>query len=144
MIPEGKLIRKELAFRALELNDDVKLTKKSLVRWLALSLGIVSARESRRTAIDLLECLLNFHLNEQRAPTASEIINELSKLGHKEKAIRYHLLQLQKRGLVRREKRCYELGLAQNFDEFKSDCEKELEDILEKIREALSALRAKY
>ena len=104
MIPESKYIENEITVRKMRVSGDVLLTRKSMVRWLALSLGLISPNESRQMMIDLLDVLLTFHFKGEE-PTSSEIIGALKKkkkeLGEKnEKAVRYHLTQLVKKGIL--------------------------------------------
>ena len=40
MIPESRLIRSEITIRDMALPEDVLLARKSLIRWIALSLGV--------------------------------------------------------------------------------------------------------
>lgn len=111
MIPEGKLVKSELVLRDMHLPDDVKLTKKSLVRWIALSLGLISPNESRTILLDVLECLLNFHINKVQ-PTTKEMIDELAKGGVQadEKSVYYHLLRMKEIGLIGRKDGKYFFG----------------------------------
>ena len=101
MLPEGKLVRGELLIRELALPEDVKLTKKSLVRWVALSLGLISPNESRTILLDVLEALINFHIKKIQ-PTTKDIINELARMGVEadEKTVYYHLLRMKEAGVV--------------------------------------------
>lgn len=101
MLPEGKLVKSELLLREMKLPEDVKLTRKSLVRWLALSLGLISPNESRTILLDVLEALINFHLKKIQ-PTTKEIIEELRKNGGQadEKSVYYHLLRMKRDGLI--------------------------------------------
>ena len=62
MIPESKLIKSELTIRELALPEDVLLARKSLIRWVALSLGMIHPNESRRLLLDILEVLFEFHI----------------------------------------------------------------------------------
>ena len=104
MIPESKLIRSELIIRELALTDDVMLARKSLVRWLALSLGLISPNESRRLLIDTLDILLLFH-GKNQPPTSKDVIAELhSSAGNEDppsdKAVYYHLKRLVDGGVI--------------------------------------------
>lgn len=101
MLPEGKLIKGELLLRDMSLSDDVKLTKKSLVRWIALSLGLISPNESRTILLDVLEALINFHIKKMQ-PTTKEIIEELKAMNVQadEKSVYYHLLRMKEAGLI--------------------------------------------
>ncbi len=111
MLPEGKLVRGEFALREMGLPEDVKLTKKSLVRWIALSLGLISPNESRTISLDVLEALINFHIKKAQ-PTTKEIMEELSGMGVQadEKSVYYHLLKMKDAGLIGRRDGKYFFG----------------------------------
>ena len=112
MIPESRLIRSELTLRELSLPDDVLLARKSLIRWLALSLGMILPNESRRLLLDILEVLFEAHVKGE-SPTTKDIMLSLKKLTKKEpnaKAVYYHLLRLKELGLLSRKKGRYQLG----------------------------------
>jgi len=112
MIPESRLIRSEMTLRELSLPDDVLLARKSLIRWVALSLGMILPNESRRLLLDILEVLFGFHIKKE-APTTKDIIAGLEKLTKAEqnpKAVYYHLQRLQNLGFLTRKKGRYYLG----------------------------------
>jgi DNA-binding transcriptional ArsR family regulator len=112
MIPESRLIRSEMTLRDLALPDDVLLARKSLIRWIALSLGLIMPNESRRLLLDILEALIEYHLRNE-APTTRDIIarvGELTKEKQNEKAVYYHLLRLKNMGFLTRRKGRYYLG----------------------------------
>ncbi len=100
-MPESRLIRSETIIRDMQLTEEVKMTRNSLVRWLALSTGLISPKESRRNMIQVLEALLYFSF-EGREPDVQEILERINEGSHKtnEKALRYHLLVLKKKGLL--------------------------------------------
>lgn len=112
MIPESRLIRSELTIRELALPDEVLLARKSLIRWVALSLGMILPNESRRLLLDILEALFECHMKEE-APTTKDIIARLEEQsGEKQnpKAVYYHLQRLKDFGLLTRKKGRYYLG----------------------------------
>ncbi len=116
MLPESKLIRSELTVRELALPDEVLLARKSLVRWLALSLGLIMPNESRKLLLDILEVLLEFHVKEQ-SPTTRDVLARLEEAtGEKPnaKAVYYHLLRLKNAGILERVKGRYRLGDGDN------------------------------
>lgn len=108
MIPEAKLIRNELIIRDLSLPEDVKLARKSLIRWIALSLGLIYPNESRQLLLEILDALFYFHAKKEQ-PTTEQIIAKLDD-GKAEadrvypKAVYYHLLKLKEMGLINRKK----------------------------------------
>ncbi len=101
-LPESKLIKSEITLRDMDLNDEVKMTRKSLVRWLALSLGIISKNESRQSVLNVLEALLYYHLKEKKEPNYQDLADYFSKnnIEMNEKTVRYHLTQLRKMGVI--------------------------------------------
>ena len=101
-LPEAKLIRSEILLRDMQLTDDVKMARKSLVRWLALSLGLITPKESRQSVLQLLEALLFYHLKEGREPNYQDIQDFLKtqNVEMNEKTVRYHLTQLKKAGVI--------------------------------------------
>jgi len=112
MIPESRLIRSELTIRELSLPDDVLLARKSLIRWLALSLGMILPNESRRLLLDILEVLFEAHVKGE-TPTTKDIMARLKEITKEEpnaKAVYYHLLRLKELGLLTRKKGRYQLG----------------------------------
>lgn len=117
-MPESKLIREECLIRNLQFSEDVKLTRKGLIRWLALSLGLISPNETRAGLLDVLEALLYFHFQRKNGGDDPNIHQLLEKIGEikkgriNPKAVRYHLLQLKKLGLIESRKRKYRFVLA--------------------------------
>jgi len=112
MIPESKLIKSEIVVRDMSLPDEVKLTKKSLLRWVALSLGLISPNESRQILLDVLDALVYFHAKKE-SPTTTELLERLKKTSKEkfhEKTLYYHLLKMKEAGLVSRSKGKYSLG----------------------------------
>ena len=112
MLPESSLIKSELLVREMALNDEVKLARKSLLRWIALSLGLIMPNESRRLILDLVETLIYFHAKKEQ-PTTSQIISKMEEMTGKKqnpKAVYYHLLKLKESGLISRKKGSYFFG----------------------------------
>ncbi|MBD3390351.1 hypothetical protein GF415_05390 [Candidatus Micrarchaeota archaeon] len=109
MIPEAELIKNEMVLRNMALTDDVRLTRKSLVRWVALSLGLISPNESRTIVIDVLDVLLKEFVHGKK-PTTKEIYEKVSKKRKEsvsDKTVYYHLQRLANKGLIQREKGQY-------------------------------------
>ncbi len=117
-MPESALIRGECLVRDLQFNEEVRLTRKGLVRWLALSLGLISPNESRIGLLEVLEALLFFHYESRRThsePDIHQLLAKVKEIRRKEpnpKAVRYHLLQLKKLGIIETKKRKYRFVLA--------------------------------
>jgi hypothetical protein len=117
-IPEAQYVRRSVTIRDMDLPQDVLLTKQSLLRWVALSLGVLSESESRSTVVPVLDALLYFQIQKQRDPTVEELKEYLDKeqwgmrgkeeeQSIPEKAIRYHLGKLRNAGVVEMKKRKY-------------------------------------
>jgi predicted transcriptional regulator len=144
MIPEAGLIKRELVVRNMALTDDVRLTRKSLVRWIALSLGLISPNESRTIAIDVLDVLLREFAQGKR-PTTKEIYE---KVGRKrkdpvsEKTVYYHLQRLAGMGLIQREKGQYFISKEKEGlrEAVKKVYEKEFEEAFGNIGKALDSV----
>ncbi len=149
MIPESRLIRSELTVRELSLPDDVLLAKKSLIRWIALSMGMILPNESRRLLLDVLEALFEFHVKND-APTTRDILARLKELTKEEpnpKAVYYHLLKLKEAGILTRKKGRYYLGEGEgkNLREtFRSIFSRKTDDAFMNIGRALDKLESGY
>lgn len=126
MIPESRLINSELTIRELALPEDVLLARKSLIRWIALSLGMIAPNESRTLLLDILDVVLECHIRNEQ-PTTKDIIAKLEKKTKNKqnaKAIYYHLQRLKDGGILTRKKGRYYLG---------DGDEKNLKEIFQKI-----------
>ena len=151
-MPESELIRGECLVRELQLREDVRLTRKGLVRWLALSLGLISPKESRTGLLEVLEALLFFHYRRRETKCDPDIhqllekIKEIRKGEPNPKAVRYHLLQLKRLGIIETKKRRYRFVLApmqedEDLAESLSHVYRQRMDAaFEKMRRALSLL----
>lgn len=147
-MPEAKLIRSEIIIRDMQLTDDVKMTRNSLVRWLALATGFISPNESRRGAIALLDAMLGFSF-EGKEPDVHELLERIEENGHKlnEKALRYHLLVLRKKGLLERNKGKYRFAVPPSASDnevatsFEHAYKKKSEESFARIKEALVLLK---
>ncbi len=150
-LPESELIRSEIVLRDMQFLSEVKLAKKSLVRWLALSLGLISPNESRTLILDILEALFGFHFKSHE-PTMHEIISSVAKINPKSnhKAVRYHIGQLKKQGILSRTKGRYRFSLSslQESRDLTSALEhlylEQAKSAFAKIRKAILALEHAY
>jgi hypothetical protein len=127
MIPESKYIQNEFMIRDLIINSEIKLAKKSMIRWLALSLGLVYPNESRTFILDILEVLMYAHIKKERLsfPQIYERVCRVSGKNPCEKSVYYHLLKLKETGFVKNRKKEYflteeELTLAEFLNNFYS------------------------
>lgn len=102
MLNEAKLVERELTLRNLQINKEVMETRRSIVRWLALSIGVISPGESRLTAVSVLDALLYFSFKEKRDPDVPEMVDYITRSWGpiNEKTLRYHLLQLKKMNIA--------------------------------------------
>ncbi len=124
MLPEAKMIRSEMVLREMALTSDVKLTKKSLVRWLALSLGLISPKESRDSLLAVLEVLISAHFANEQLTTKQIIERATSEKPLDEKTVYYHLQRLVNSGLITRNKGMYYFG---------DDTEKDLGKVIKNV-----------
>jgi len=149
MIPEAKLIKSEMVIRELALPDDVLLARKSMVRWLALSLGLIMPNESRTLLLDIFDALLEFHASKEK-PTTKEIIERLEKTsGEKQnpKAVYYHLQRLTGMGMITRKKGeyCFGDGNGENLSEiFRDFYRSRTDSTFSNIEKALKRLENSY
>lgn len=99
---ESSLIEGELTLRKMRLTKEVLETKRSALRWLALSLGIINPGESRLSAVAVLDAMLNFQFNKKHDPKVPELLDYISSRWEpmNEKTLRYHLLRMKKMGLI--------------------------------------------
>ncbi len=109
---ESKLIEREITVRSLVLTKEVTETRRSLIRWLALSMGVINPGESRLGALSVLDSILYFQFNQKKDPTVNELMEYIGKTWEpiNEKTLRYHLLQLNKANIVRHAKGQYFLA----------------------------------
>ncbi|MFH0817860.1 MAG: hypothetical protein V1909_04465 [Candidatus Micrarchaeota archaeon] len=147
-MPEAKLIRSETLIREMQLTEEVKMTRNSLVRWLALATGLISPNESRRNMIFLLDALLYFSF-EGKEPDVHELVERINENGGKtnEKALRYHLLVLKKKGLLDRSRGKYKFAVPPTAPDrevatsFEYVYRKRSEESFARVREAISILK---
>ncbi|MBN3037329.1 MAG: hypothetical protein JW834_02695 [Candidatus Diapherotrites archaeon] len=147
MIPESELIDGTYVLRDMRLTNEVRLTKQSLLRWLALALGLLSPEESRMGFVPVMDAFLSFQLAESRSPTVKDLAERSQQ---PEKAVRYHMNRLVSTGLVRCDKRRYcfvrdsasdALNLPKAFREHYSD---RLVKSASTVESALSELQRAY
>lgn len=149
MIPESRLIQSELTIRELSLPEDVLLARKSLLRWLALSLGMIAPNESRTLLLDIIDVLFEFHVKGE-PPTTKDIVARLEQKSESKqnpKAIYYHLQRLQNAGVLTRKKGRYYIGDGEekNLREvFRKLYTKKTDDAFSKIGKALEKLESSY
>lgn len=117
--PEAELLRGELNLRKLDLPQSVTMTKRSLLRWVCLSIGIVSEKESRRIGIEVIDALFYFLFSEKKKPTAEQIkkyLEEKKDIKTSERLVRYHLQKLIDMHIIERKGGCYCINAAPNAE----------------------------
>ncbi len=99
---ESELIQKEITLRNVRLTDEVLQTRRSSIRWLALSLGILNPGESRQSSLAVLDALVHFQFVKKSDPGVREMTGYIAESWGKinEKTLRYHLLRMKKMGLI--------------------------------------------
>ena len=117
---ESKLIERDITVRNLVLTKEVTETRRSLIRWLALSMGVINPGESRLGALSVLDSILYFQFNQKKDPTVSEMMEYIGKTWEpiNEKTLRYHLLQLNKSNIVRHAKGQYFLAQPEGGEKY--------------------------
>lgn len=111
--PESELVRTTFIIRKMDFPPSVQMTKRSMLRWFALSFGLISEQESRTTVLDVLDGLFYYLLTKQYNPTTKEIQTYvLDKADKKisEKLTRYHLNRLMDVNLILRKRNRYYLN----------------------------------
>lgn len=101
-LSEAELIESELTIRNLRLSREVLDTRRSAVRWLALSLGILNPGESRLSSLAVLDSLIYYQFLKKQDPSVKDLIEYINKNWEpiNEKTLRYHLLRMKKMGFV--------------------------------------------
>jgi len=108
--PESELVRRTFIIREMDLPPQVQLTRRSMLRWFALSFGLISEKESRSTVLEVLDALFHFQFQKRSDPTALEVIKYIKEKHSKvvsEKLLRYHLNRLIQLNLLQRKANHY-------------------------------------
>jgi len=111
--PESELVRKTFTLKKMDLPPSVQLTKRSLIRWFALSFGLISEKESRDTVLNVLDALFHFLLAKKQNPSTLDIQAYIDGKYHQkisEKLLRYHLNRLIAIELLQRKQNRYFLN----------------------------------
>jgi len=153
-MPESSLIRQEHVVRDMQLLGEVKLTRRALVRYLSLSLGLISPNETRTLMLDIFEGLLKAHFagEEPDIHRLMDLINSVRKKDDpaQVKAVRYHLHQLKERGILARKAGRYKFSLPPMAEN--NDLGEALQylyltntkNAFEKVKKALNSLQTMY
>lgn len=153
-LPESSLIRQEHIVRDMQLLSDVKLTRRGLIRYLALSLGLISPNESRTLMLDIFEALCGAHFARDE-PDINMLMVRINSVRPADspaqiKAVRYHLHVLKEKGILARKEGRYKFTLPPMAE--KTDLGEALEYVyltntknaLEKTKKALQTLEHMY
>ncbi|MFH1225127.1 MAG: winged-helix domain-containing protein [Candidatus Diapherotrites archaeon] len=116
--PEAALVRSAFTIREMDFPPEIAMTKRSLLRWFALSSGLISERESRSTILDVLDALFCMQITHAKEPTSNEIRLFMDERGKKisDKLLRYHLKRMHDLGLIHRKRLRYSFAHAPNAD----------------------------
>ena len=154
MIPEAELIRKEYVIRQIDFPESVSLTKKSLLRWCCLSLGLISPKETRDKGFLVFDALFTFLFTKKTLPTTLDLkafIKDKNNVEMSEKLIRYHLNRVIELGLVVRDGIHYKINssptseLRESLKEsFLAWSKKNIETEMDKISLALEKMQKSY
>jgi hypothetical protein len=150
-VNEAKLIERELTLRNLQMTKEVMETRRSIVRWLALSLGVISPGETRLSAVSVLDAILYFQFTDRKDPTVPELLEYIGNSWGviNEKTLRYHLLQLKKATIINNEKGKYFLIKPDIGDKYDADSwiknylDMQIGPIRDKVTIAIKALRTR-
>jgi len=151
--PEAGLVRKTFIIKKMDLPPSVQLTKRSLLRWFAISFGLLSEQESRDTVLNVLDALFNFLLAKKQNPSTLEIQAYISEKYHKkisEKLLRYHLNRLIALELLQRKQNRYFLNNSPSsepnniVESFNFWIKKPVDDSLDGIAMALEKIADSY
>ncbi len=103
---EASLIESVITLRNLRLTSEVLETRRSAIRWLALTLGIINPGESRLSSLAVLDGLVHFQFVKNVDPAVRDLTEYINANWEQinEKTLRYHLLRMKKMGLVENSK----------------------------------------
>ncbi|MGC8662298.1 MAG: hypothetical protein ACP5RT_00740 [Candidatus Micrarchaeia archaeon] len=151
MLNEAELIEKELTLRDMRLTKEVLETRRSIARWIALSIGIINPGESRLSAIAVFDALLYFQFIKKEDPDVGMLTQYINTNWQEinEKTLRYHLLRLKKLGIVENSQTKFYFKLPSVGEKYDVDLwannlfKEEYNNIIIKIKEAIKELKNK-
>lgn len=152
-VPESELVRKTFTIKKMDLPPSVQLTKRSLLRWFALSFGLLSEQESRDTVLNVLDAVFHFLLARKKNPTTLELqayIEAKYKKKISEKLLRYHLNRLISLELLQRKQNKYFLNSSPSgernnvVDSFNHWIRKPVNESLDEIERVLGKISSSY
>ena len=148
---EAELIERELTLRSLRLSKEVLETRRSAVRWLALSLGILNPGESRLSSLAVLDAMIYFQFVKRQDPTVKELTEYINASWEpiNEKTLRYHLLRMKRMGFLQNEQGRFYFRppkIGDRFDAYlwsSGVFESFYKEIAEKVGEVVDDLKSK-
>lgn len=152
-VPESELVRKTFTVKKMDLPPSVLLTKRSLLRWFALSFGLLSEQESRDTVLNVLDGVFHFLLAKGKNPTTLELqayIDGKYRRKISEKLLRYHLNRLILLELLQRKQNKYFLNSSpfherdSVVDSFNHWIRKPVNESLDEIEKVLGKISQSY
>lgn len=147
---EKELVEGELTLRKLRLPAEARMTKASLLRWVALAMGLISPGESRDAVIPVLDALFYYQVKGRKAGVSEfkEYIDKNNYEPFSEKTIRYQLMKLRDMGLVEKDVNTYYFKKDAYTNDLKigifSSLDKNFGEIKGRLEEALSSLISQY
>ncbi len=151
MLNEASLIENEIRLRDLRLTKEVLETRRSIARWLALSIGIINPGESRLSAIAVFDALLFFQFVKKIDPNVEQLKEYIKNNWQEinEKTLRYHLLRFKRMGLVENSQTKFYFKTPNIGDKYDTELwannlfREEYNNIIVKVKEALNELKNK-
>ncbi|MFP3215597.1 MAG: hypothetical protein RXR32_03570 [Candidatus Micrarchaeota archaeon] len=151
MLNEAELIENEITLRDMRLTKEVLETRRSIARWLALSLGIINPGESRLSAIAVLDALLYFQFIKKLDPSITELKEYINNNWQNinEKTLRYHLLRLKKMGIIENSQGKFYFKMPEIGDKYDVEAwannlfKEEFNNVINKVKEAVNELKNK-
>lgn len=148
---EATLIESEFTIRNLRLSNEVMETRRSIIRWLALSLGVINPGESRLSSLSVLDALVYFQFTKNVDPEVPQLIEYIGSNWEpiNEKTLRYHLLRMKKMGIVENSRGRFYFtppAVGERFDAgnwINSFLESRYKEVGAKVAEALKELKSK-
>lgn len=112
-LPEAELVQRVFTVREMHSPPSVGLTKRSMLRWFALAVGLISEKESRDTIFQVLDAMFVFQFGKRKQPTTNDLMDHFKGKGKNisEKLLRYHLKRLIDFGLIERKKMKYRFAV---------------------------------
>ncbi|HID09614.1 TPA: hypothetical protein EYP13_05265 [Candidatus Micrarchaeota archaeon] len=105
--PEASLVRREWVIRLLDLPPELLSRRRRLLRWIALSLGLISPGDERDAVIDVLDALFYYVHGRGVEPGVQQIQIYVNRRRQERgerpvvlEAVRYHLRRLEAAGII--------------------------------------------